>query len=123
MNKPINQSGWKPGTPVASDGSAHPTVTGNKALMLEEPLIFESGGADICGVDLPETPTDLPSRLALFVGLSALLCQSALETHTHLLRYHILNFRRQGLHVDSEGNVVLIRQRAKHRRWIGWQSA
>ena len=49
MNKPINQSGWKPGTPVASDGSAHPTVTGNKALMLEEPLIFESGGSDTCG--------------------------------------------------------------------------
>ncbi|VVT06829.1 aminomethyl-transferring glycine dehydrogenase subunit GcvPB [Erythrobacter sp. EC-HK427] len=91
MNKPINQSGWKPGTPVASDGSAHPTVTGNKALMLEEPLIFESGGADICGVDLPETPTDLPSRLGAFarkdaIGLPGLSEPQTVRHYTRLSR-------------------------------------
>jgi len=46
----INQSGWKPSAPVAatSDGV---TTTGNRALMLEEPLIFEIGDTDSTGVD------------------------------------------------------------------------
>ena len=46
----LNQSGWKPGTPTAaiSDGA---TTTGNRALMLEEPLIFEIGDNDTTGVD------------------------------------------------------------------------
>ncbi len=38
------------------------TVTGNKALMLEEPLIFEIGSADTTGVDLPPCP-QVESRL------------------------------------------------------------
>ena len=54
MNAP-NISGWKPGAPEAPSGSSGiETVTGNRGLMLEEPLIFEIGGADTCGVDLPE---------------------------------------------------------------------
>jgi len=46
----INQSGWKPSSPVqgATDTG---TVTGNRALMLEEPLIFEIGDAETTGVD------------------------------------------------------------------------
>ena len=46
----INQSGWKPSSPVAtiSDGA---TTTGNRALMLEEPLIFEIGDSESTGVD------------------------------------------------------------------------
>jgi len=91
MNKQINQTGWKPGTPVASDGRAHPTVTGNKALMLEEALIFESGGTDTCGVDLPETPTDLPSRLGNFArkngtGLPGLSEPQTVRHYTRLSR-------------------------------------
>jgi len=39
-----------------------PTVTGNRGLMIEEPLIFEQGSPDKCGVDLPE-PADKPDRL------------------------------------------------------------
>ena len=51
MNAP-NTSGWKPGAPEAPTGeSGIETVTGNRGLMLEEPLIFEIGGADTCGVD------------------------------------------------------------------------
>jgi glycine dehydrogenase subunit 2 len=62
MNAP-NTSGWKPGTPEAPEGvSGVETVTGNRGLMLEEPLIFEIGGADTCGVDLPEPGTG-PNRL------------------------------------------------------------
>jgi len=53
MNAP-NASGWKPGAPQAGEGtSGIETVTGNRGLMLEEPLIFEIGGTDTCGVDLP----------------------------------------------------------------------
>ena len=58
MNAP-NVSGWKPGTPEAPEGaSGIQTVTGNRGLMLEEPLIFEIGGADTCGVDMPELAVD-----------------------------------------------------------------
>ncbi|KAA5604555.1 glycine dehydrogenase subunit 2 [Roseospira marina] len=39
-----------------------PTVTGNRGLVIEEPLIFEQGSPDKCGVDLPE-PDDRPDRL------------------------------------------------------------
>src|SRR6478735_4470834 len=62
MNAP-NVSGWKPGAPEAPTGeSGIATVTGNRGLMLEEALIFEIGGADTCGVDLPE-PSGDTSRL------------------------------------------------------------
>ncbi len=51
-----NQSGWKPGSPVQDHNamSGPDTVTGNRALMLEEPLIFEIGNTGTTGVDLPE---------------------------------------------------------------------
>lgn len=50
----INQSGWRPSAPEQGSGGGAPTVTGNRALMLEEPLIFEIAGNDTSGVDLPE---------------------------------------------------------------------
>ena len=46
----INQSGWRPTAPRAG-GDAAPTFTGNKALMLEEALIFEIGDTETTGVD------------------------------------------------------------------------
>jgi glycine dehydrogenase subunit 2 len=49
----INQSGWKPTTPTKGEGAA-PTFTGNKALMLEEPLIFEIGSTKTTGVDFAD---------------------------------------------------------------------
>ncbi|WP_010164599.1 aminomethyl-transferring glycine dehydrogenase subunit GcvPB [Sphingomonas sp. PAMC 26617] len=51
----INASGWRPEAPV-SGGKASPTVTGNKALMLEEALIFEIGDAETTGVDFEQAP-------------------------------------------------------------------
>ncbi|ANU06643.1 aminomethyl-transferring glycine dehydrogenase subunit GcvPB [Paraurantiacibacter namhicola] len=52
MSNP-NASGWKPGSPVSADSFSGPaTTTGNRALMLEEPLIFETGSLDRTGVDL-----------------------------------------------------------------------
>jgi glycine dehydrogenase subunit 2 len=60
MNAP-NQSGWKPEmTPDSRD--LPQTATGNRALMLEEPLIFEIGSTDTTGVDLPE-PSGSANRL------------------------------------------------------------
>ena len=38
------------------------TYTGNRGLMLEEPLLFEKGAVDRCGVDLPDVPP-VASRL------------------------------------------------------------
>ncbi|QNM83018.1 aminomethyl-transferring glycine dehydrogenase subunit GcvPB [Sphingomonas sabuli] len=49
----VNPSGWRPSTPgsVAND-TGPATVTGNRALQLEEPLIFELDRGDATGVDI-----------------------------------------------------------------------
>ncbi|HEV2595741.1 MAG TPA: aminomethyl-transferring glycine dehydrogenase subunit GcvPB [Sphingomicrobium sp.] len=49
----VNPSGWRPSTPANEQGEIH-TVTGNRALMLEEPLIFERGRTADTGVDFPQ---------------------------------------------------------------------
>ncbi len=91
MNQ-INQSGWKPGTPVPADrGEEYPTVTGNKALMLEERLIFELGRTDTCGVDLPEPDPAAPNRLGKFArqqatGLPGLSEPETVRHYTRLSR-------------------------------------
>ncbi|MEI9849702.1 MAG: aminomethyl-transferring glycine dehydrogenase subunit GcvPB [Sphingomonas sp.] len=46
----INQSGWRPVRPVGDDIEIG-TASGNRAMMLEEPLIFEIGSDETCGVD------------------------------------------------------------------------
>ena len=58
----VNPSGWRPSAPSAGDGAAAPTVTGNRALMLEEPVLFEIGSRNQTGVDL-ETADAGRSRL------------------------------------------------------------
>jgi glycine dehydrogenase subunit 2 len=49
----INQSGWRPTAPEASS-EVPATFTGNRALMLEEALIFEIGDSESTGVDIEE---------------------------------------------------------------------
>ena len=51
----VNPSGWRPSAPANAHGDTQ-TVTGNRALMLEEPLIFEIGSTEQTGVDFTETP-------------------------------------------------------------------
>src|SRR3954465_5858991 len=51
----VNPSGWRPSAPANQQGEAQ-TATGNRALMLEEPLLFEIGGVDQTGVDFDELP-------------------------------------------------------------------
>jgi glycine dehydrogenase subunit 2 len=49
----VNPSGWRPSSPANEQGETQ-TVTGNRALMLEEPLIFESGSTEQTGVDFDQ---------------------------------------------------------------------
>jgi glycine dehydrogenase subunit 2 len=60
-----NQSGWKPEMNAAADGmhSGPATTTGNRALMLEEPLLFEIGHVETTGVDLPAADIPTINRL------------------------------------------------------------
>ncbi|HEX6661586.1 MAG TPA: aminomethyl-transferring glycine dehydrogenase subunit GcvPB, partial [Sphingomicrobium sp.] len=50
-----NPSGWRPSAPANEQGETS-TVTGNRALMLEEPLIFEIGNSEQTGVDFDSSP-------------------------------------------------------------------
>ena len=59
----VNPSGWRPSAPANEQGEPQ-TVTGNRALMLEEPLIFEIGGTEQTGVDFD----DFTARLAPSAG-------------------------------------------------------
>ncbi|MBV9750908.1 MAG: aminomethyl-transferring glycine dehydrogenase subunit GcvPB, partial [Hyphomicrobiales bacterium] len=49
----LNSQG-RPTSPGEAAAALHPTFTGNRALMQEEPLIFEIGRTDVTGVDLDE---------------------------------------------------------------------
>ncbi len=51
----VNPSGWRPSSPANEQGEAQ-TVTGNRALMLEEPLLFEIGTTEQTGVDFDFDP-------------------------------------------------------------------
>ena len=55
----VNPSGWRPTTPANEQGEVQ-TVTGNRALMLEEPLLFEIDTTEQTGVDFDAF--DLPPQ-------------------------------------------------------------
>jgi glycine dehydrogenase subunit 2 len=85
----INQSGWRPEM-TAGTGSAAPTFTGNKALMLEEALIFEIGDTTTTGVDFAEGDV-AGSRLGELgrktpIGLPGLAEPEAVRHYTRLSR-------------------------------------
>jgi len=86
----INQSGWRPEMNADGTATLPPTATGNRALMLEEPLIFEIGAADRTGVDLDAAPA-VTSRLGGLerdegVALPGLSEQEAVRHYTRLSR-------------------------------------
>ncbi|MCC2979115.1 aminomethyl-transferring glycine dehydrogenase subunit GcvPB [Sphingomonas sp. IC4-52] len=86
----INQSGWKPTSPEANEGGAPATFTGNKALMLEEALIFEIGDAHTTGVDFAggEVSTARLGNLARTapIGLPGLSEPETVRHYTRLSR-------------------------------------
>ncbi|HUK08173.1 MAG TPA: aminomethyl-transferring glycine dehydrogenase subunit GcvPB [Stellaceae bacterium] len=56
-------SGWSQAlSGFETHGKASPTISGNRGLQIEEPLLFEQDAAGRCGVDLPE-PMPVKSRL------------------------------------------------------------
>ncbi|MFQ3667249.1 MAG: aminomethyl-transferring glycine dehydrogenase subunit GcvPB, partial [Sphingomonadaceae bacterium] len=80
------------GRPTAAEPRAGTTATftGNRALMLEEPLLFEIGHADVSGVDLEPVP-EHRSRLAGLertapIGLPGLAEGEAVRHYTRLSR-------------------------------------
>lgn len=92
MNAP-NKSGWKPEMVVSEDGmhNGPATTTGNRALMLEEPLLFEIGHPETTGVDLPEIDPSAPNRLGGLartdaIGLVGLTEPETVRHYTRLSR-------------------------------------
>jgi glycine dehydrogenase subunit 2 len=86
----INQSGWKPSSPVqgATDTG---TVTGNRALMLEEALIFEIGDIQTTGIDLDEVTTQPSGKMQALlrtdpIGLPGLTEPETVRHYTRLSR-------------------------------------
>ena len=91
MNAP-NKSGWKPAMTADGDTIGGPaTHTGNRALMLDEALIFEIGDKNTTGVDLPEPDTEASNRLggmerAADIGLPGLSEPETVRHYTRLSR-------------------------------------
>ncbi len=93
MNPP-NKSGWKPAMNATDQDGMHigpATVSGNRALMLEEPLSFEIGHAEITGVDLPEIDPAAANRLGGLersdpIGLVGLSEPETVRHYTRLSR-------------------------------------
>ncbi len=88
MNTP-NQSGWKPEM-TANDAGPVSTFTGNRALMLEEALIFEIGNSETTGVDIAPRPK-VTSRLGNLernraIGLPGLSEPETVRHYTRLSR-------------------------------------
>lgn len=88
----MNNQG-RPTRADAVEATATPTFTGNKALQIEENLIFEIGHFAETGVDLPE-PDGLPARLGGLergsnIGLPGL---SEPETMRHFVRLSQKNY-------------------------------
>jgi glycine dehydrogenase subunit 2 len=85
----INPSGWRP--EMGSSSVAAPaTYTGNRALMLEEALIFEIGSLQTTGVDLADAPK-VVSRLGGLergrdIGLPGLSEPESVRHYTRLSR-------------------------------------
>jgi len=85
----VNPSGWRPSTPANEHGEAQ-TVTGNRALMLEEALLFEIGSIEQTGVDFEHAESGKTrigglDRLSE-IGLAGLSEPEAVRHYTRLSR-------------------------------------
>ena len=85
----VNPSGWRPSAPINAKGDTQ-TVTGNRALMLEEPLLFEIGSTEQTGVDFADASA-VAGRLggldrSRAIGLPGLSEPEAVRHYTRLSR-------------------------------------
>jgi len=85
----INQSGWRPEM-SPERRAAETTFTGNRALMLEEPLLFEIGDSQRTGVDF-DPPVSGERKLGGLernreIGLAGLTEPEAVRHYTRLSR-------------------------------------
>jgi len=81
-------TGKERSAPARQNESASPTYSGNRGLLIEEPLIFEVGDTATSGVDLPEAP-EAASRLGKLarrepIGLPGLSEPEALRHYVRL---------------------------------------
>ncbi len=85
----VNASGWRPEM-VENDVITPSTFTGNRALILEEALIFEIGDEQTTGVDLDAAPTVQPRLGGLErnrgIGLPGLSEPQTVRHYTRLSR-------------------------------------
>src|SRR5262245_44214648 len=88
----LNRQG-RPSAPGAAAMAEHPTFTGNRALVIEEPLIFEIGRPSTSGVDVEEAGDFVPRLGGLErhepIGLPGL---SEPEAMRHYVRLSSKNF-------------------------------
>ena len=89
MVQSLDRSQGRAGGVAAGAGDTHATFTGNRALQIEEPLIFEMGQPGRCGVDLPEPPkVEGPPRTACAapatIGLPGLSEPQVVQHYTRL---------------------------------------
>lgn len=87
----MNNQG-RPTAPVAAPIEAPETFTGNRALMLEEPLIFEIGSTDRTGVDFEDAPASTPIGLPLRTAPINMPGLSEAETVRHYTRLSRQNY-------------------------------
>ena len=85
-----NPSGWRPEMGASEGGGEAETFTGNRALMLEESLIFELGDTGTTGVDLEPKPS-AATRLGGLernrpIGLAGLTEPQTVRHYTRLSR-------------------------------------
>ncbi len=88
----VNPSGWRPSAPSLGEGGDAPTVTGNRALMLEEPLLFEVGSRDQTGIDFEPRQAGTSRLGGLERGGLDLPGLSEPETVRHYTRLSRQNF-------------------------------
>jgi glycine dehydrogenase subunit 2 len=84
----MNNQGRPTSAGETGTAAAHPTFTGNKALQIEEALIFEIGRPEVSGVDIPE-PKKVKSRLGKLargeaIGLPGLTEPEAMRHYVRL---------------------------------------
>ncbi|MEN9683278.1 MAG: hypothetical protein RLZZ427_1029 [Pseudomonadota bacterium] len=90
----LNPAGWRPELGESTASTIHPTLTGDRALMLEEPLIFELGRPGTCGVDIDGPQIAPQPALARFLRKAApdLPGLSEPETVRHYTRLSRQNY-------------------------------